>query len=923
MEKLEYYILNCSSEENNNYNINNIKNDNMNNCWISSKFSTYPQIILLKFPSIVLINNIHILIHEKFIPTYITFFSKQISNSNFNNNDDNNIDNNKNDNNDNNNNLFNKIGFIKIKNNKNFNYKVRELRKIPLNITTNQIKITFDKNYSDNNNLFSQIGIVYLKFYGKKINNNNTNIINKNKNNENISNIISNIKNNKEDNFKNLLTKKISEIKEQMKENIKNENYLNCIELKKKLHFYYEIENNINNLQNKKNYCVLNEDFEQANSFKIKIDKIKENITKNIIDDNIELTEENISNILNNSIYGNNINYNINSNNNNSNFNTLSNSMIFTNNNNNNNINVNNNNNNNNTLSNTNNNNNNSSRILNPSKSQPLLPISYDDIILPVIQKKQNNLITSNSSFDEMPIIEPLKEISETLYIKFNNLKENIGKETLNKIFSNNIYYKEEGVNELSLKINKLLKDIISSNNKNEILKELIKIIIYNLNNNSNNNIIKDDDNNNYYNNINTPSIINKYLNLLENIINDNYNNIIIKKYNKILYEILLKNLNDIDNKIRNKSTDLITKILLMFNNNIIITNFFKKLFYNNNNYSLTFNKLKIINNLFDKNFFQKKFIYNNILIDFIILNISNKKSEIRKISLIILNKFITLNGIKSISKKINTIPSNHLQKIMKEIPTINEYLSYNNMNKFKNITSIENYNYIKNNFVKKHSISSLNIFSYNHKNKFKKYNNNIYNNKNNLSSFISSFSNNNSFNSNNSNNNNNLNCIYCNTYVENKSSLLEHWKNNCAYFTTCPYCNNNIEVKEMNNHLIYQCKIKKNFKLCNLCKICYKKEDKHKCNKKIIKNCFLTKCFLCGIILENKEKIFAIHLCQNGCKGQTRKINNMKDNNNNKENNINNSNDDDDISNYVSNNSENNKNNSVIENNNSNKINI
>ena len=59
MEKLEYSILNCSSEENQNYNINNIKNDNMNNCWISSKFSTYPQIILVKFPSVVLINNIH------------------------------------------------------------------------------------------------------------------------------------------------------------------------------------------------------------------------------------------------------------------------------------------------------------------------------------------------------------------------------------------------------------------------------------------------------------------------------------------------------------------------------------------------------------------------------------------------------------------------------------------------------------------------------------------------------------------------------------------------------------------------------------------------------------------------------------------------------------------------------------------------
>ncbi len=240
-------------------------------------------------------------------------------------------------------------------------------------------------------------------------------------------------------------------------------------------------------------------------------------------------------------------------------------------------------------------------------------------------------------------------------------------------------------------------------------------------------------------------------------------------------------------------------------------------------------------------------------------------------------------------------------------------------MNKIKNSTNIENYSYIKDNLIKnkRHSLSSVNIFSYNNKGN-KKFNKKININKNNISSFLSSFSNN-SFNNNNTNNNN-LNCIYCNTYVENKTSLLKHWKSNCAYFTTCPYCNNNIEVKEMNNHLIYQCKNKNFFKLCNLCKICYKKEDKHKCNKKIIKNCFLTKCFLCGNILENKEKIFAIHLCKNGCKGQTRKINNINDNNN-KENNINNSNDDDDISNYVSNNSEHNKNNSLVENNNSNNV--
>ena len=172
-------------------------NNNTKGGWLSNRYCIYPQEILIKFPSIVNIRQINILINESKIPKMIEFINcipvgeknKFIINNN------------------NNSRLipsefmYENIGFIKLSSNTESNYKARELRKIYININAEYIKLKIHRNYINNLNMFCQVGIVYLEFLGTKKeikkniiiedNNNNNNInLNNETNNNNINDTI-------------------------------------------------------------------------------------------------------------------------------------------------------------------------------------------------------------------------------------------------------------------------------------------------------------------------------------------------------------------------------------------------------------------------------------------------------------------------------------------------------------------------------------------------------------------------------------------------------------------------------------------------------------------------------------------------------------------------------------------------------------
>ena len=176
--RLLYYFRNNVTSQDPLYPLNNLLNKNNKIGWISNRFCTYPQEIIVEFHSYVYIKQINILINESKIPTVIEFINcvylpnkniqlkegelatKKNYKPEF---------------------QYKNMGFIKLSSNVETSYNARELRKIYVNILTNKIKLIVHKNYSNSINTFCQVGIVSLDFYGFILNNDINNKENNNK----------------------------------------------------------------------------------------------------------------------------------------------------------------------------------------------------------------------------------------------------------------------------------------------------------------------------------------------------------------------------------------------------------------------------------------------------------------------------------------------------------------------------------------------------------------------------------------------------------------------------------------------------------------------------------------------------------------------------------------------------------------------
>ena len=148
------------------YPITNLKErNNFNNGWVSQKFCTYPQKMIIKFEKYVNIKQINIIVNENKIPEIIQFINCiKVSESSINKNEY----------------KYQNIGYIKLSDNADTNYQSRESRKVLLNINnTNRVKLLIHENYQNPFNTQNQVGIVSLEFIGNYVNedkfNNNPN----------------------------------------------------------------------------------------------------------------------------------------------------------------------------------------------------------------------------------------------------------------------------------------------------------------------------------------------------------------------------------------------------------------------------------------------------------------------------------------------------------------------------------------------------------------------------------------------------------------------------------------------------------------------------------------------------------------------------------------------------------------------------
>ena len=674
-----------------------LKDKDNNGGWVSNRYCIYPQEILIQFPSMVNIRQINILINKSKIPKMIEFINcipigeknKFIIN--------------------NNNNskiipsefMYENIGFIKLSSNVDNNFRARELRKIYININTEYIKLKIHRNYTNNVNMFCQVGIVSLEFFGtkKEIKKKEKPILSDNIENNKINNTIENmfdeclnvdgIEEKFIDGKMDKETKdKIKELIEEMNKKKENEEYDECKLIKDKIDKIRKISLKIFTLEEEKKEYANKNDFDKAKEMKLHIEKIKKLLVFYLSDNSYNKPKEKKNTNKNN-------------------------------------LNI---------------NNKNKSQQNFVSQSHQLNNedlVEYDDIILPVVMKKiqkQNNNSLNKScnnsgensldSLGEMKDDEPiekkeLEELDNSIRNKYELLICFVGEDTLRKIFSKFIYYKEEGFQILKIKDKEIINEQKNTSETNKYIVLLIDILF---------NFLDD----------RHPSIVSKCLEIFSNILeaieekskqsNISYDFTITKK---ILNKIKEK-LNDISKKVRTKAADLYCFMLdtdfCEYNTLLVelieseVVNHFNKYLIKlnkNNKYKLLssydsynynyINKyevksskqliitkmdifLRVLNNFNDavkKNKTDKQKFPQNILGDFIIMNINHPKDDVREKTKEVMAKFIGIFGNKILSKMQMVIDDKELTKIFQDKKELK--IAYNNLKNGKNIKNGKN----------------------------------------------------------------------------------------------------------------------------------------------------------------------------------------------------------------------------------------
>ena len=857
--------------------------------WFSSRFSQFPQEIYIQFSQPVLLRQINMVIHEKNIPAQIKFYTYFPENNNELLGNYHNV-------------KYKYIGFIKMDTNERSQFRARESRKIYINAKSLFLKIELGKNYINEYNVFNQVGLMNLDFFGTYLPPLGNNIkknqfILKHALRKDNANTIP------DQALEDICGQELKDLKEKMNYNIKMENYIECKQIKIKLDRVRMYGKQIYDLENQKKLAVNNEDFDQAMELKNLVDKMKVNL-KTIINSNVN---NNFNTDIENQIVGNTKFSQIGLNKNNNNESNILNITNEFNNNQNINESI---------ITNSNDNLNNQ---LNQSGTKYLLNtnysnnhhqklktnednfISYDDTILPAVLKKLTN--EPKNEEDELGTADKgeLEDVSQSILKEFKLICDVIGELEIRKIFSKQILWKEEGLNNFLEKINDVLDYKVSNNvnNNNE--------------NNNNDNNKKTDITNQIITSImklsmilieeKHPSVIIKTLEILKQLFqyikyHGTKLNIDLNITDSVLTKIKRK-LGDANRKVRAKAVSLYCYMLTLDfcdYNNLISELLEEELKHYDSKYlpkspNLIIGKLEIFNSVFDK--FDEavnskrtslESFPSNLVMEYLILNVSNNKSEVRKLSRVNISKFIRIFGVNKIKKKLEKIEERELLKLVNEIPALEPYFpklnkANMNINTLSQINGSNISNNSKGRSLSKNKEKNIRKMADRRKGKNKDKNlsseNNTINNSNNNSFEIEKNKINEDKNRNNERHNtrskiknkSNDFCDFCQKKMKKDEVIANHWVTDCPMFVRCEKCNMNVEIKYFTSHKLNECKFKNDFKECRTCHEALSKEeyDEHLRNKCGMKHGYI-KCPLCHGDIQDNNKGFYQHLVKEGC---------------------------------------------------------
>ena len=712
ISSLDYNFISFSSQDPKHH-VNSIKSNltgQLGEGWLSNRYCAYPQEILIKFPTEVNIRQLNILINESKIPKKIELINcipvgkknKILINgdkniklipSEF---------------------MYENIGYINFSSNAENKYKLRELRKIYINVNSEYLKFRIYQNHNNDLNIFCQVGIIALNICGQKLERkqkkrkisplNERNKTN-NSDDETLFDICFSGEGLDEKVIEEKLDKKtnekIEELTKEMDLKKKNEMYDECKFIRDKIDKIKKISLKLYVLEEEKKESANKNDFDRAQEIKTNIQKIGKLLQfyssdayqyneKKQKEDN-KPKAENPKNNKNSATKNNIIS---------TNYKKIEDIK--------------------------NNNNNKKTEKLNVSQShqqQELIIddiLDYDDIIVPSLQNKlkgnnisvnQSLLNNAGNSFDsfensnskefDQQEVRPLEELSDLLKIKYKLLIPIVGEETIRKIFSKCMGYRKEGLKFLNEKVPDILNHETETKEVNKYIPLLMDII------------------NKFINNKHS-SIVFESLDIFNNILTSISNK---SKENNILYDFTItkrtlrkikEKLNDISKLVREKAEnlyyimlesdfcdynmlliELIEKELInQFDKNLEAkknNNHNQYLFYDNYNSNniipedkssnhLIITKMKIYLKaleIFDdavtKNKTDKERFPQNILEDFIIMNINHQNNDVREITKKVAIRFISIFGNDILEKMNFILDEKEIIKTEKELKKIYE----------------------------------------------------------------------------------------------------------------------------------------------------------------------------------------------------------------------------------------------------------
>ena len=805
---LDYKIINLTSIEQNDL-TNVIPFDKLPRLlringtpWTSERFCSYPQKIIIKFHHVVNISQINILSHSKKISRRLQFYyyypddidkNKQYEYDEI---------------------PFRKLGFINLRDNKQCNYSVRELKKIFVKIRCLFIKIELENNYKNYFNKYQQVGISCIEFIGRYLGKySNLNFLSNDEYDKNglIKSNIKRILNEVCPDTYNNLNKYVN--------NKKNYNSGDYDEIKGKFDDIKSDAKKIYQVELLEKEASRDNDFDKAIEFKNKKEKgkyaLKEKATEinklfknDFINNNLDLERSN----------ANRRKINNNNNNENGNENNLNNDE----------------------------NNINTSKKMTKSFSAPEI-----------------NSQNENNSIKNLNQTIPLDELDEKQVKKFNSLINFINQDGLRNLLSPKIANKLEGIKTLNLKLDELFSS--SGDELNNNILQLLDAI----------GLILEDKNTLFLKQIsdliegtikrisydenmkNDPKI---KTSLTKNIVNKLRENIGLgmefKKQGKMdkaaeLFQLILdKNILNFDNLVKSL---LLDDINILNSNENPLNNINNSNSNNNLQNNKIYSKLNIIkriledfDNKVDDNITTKETFPKEAVAEFILLNMNNKDNKIKKLINDSLKLYIDLFGFEDLQEKSLYYfkGQNELEKIVNQFPALkplfNKFLTNSEVNIFIPSQIKQKPKLIKNSFeinylYRKYKGNNINDIDMNNiENKNKKIENI---------------------------------CELCKMNIGEKSN--EEHITECKMYTTCEACSEIIKVELLNNHRLELCINKNNYKQCDKCKEAIPNEiynlhiEKNVCNP--IKS-DMSRCPFCHHDIEKEQEGFYQHLVIDGC---------------------------------------------------------